>query len=815
MPHFINVILPIPLQRLFTYKITQAEVNFLEQGMRVVVPFGKSKLYTAIVFSIHKEAPTAYKAKEIYQILDKTPIITAQQFKHWQWLASYYMCTLGEVLRAALPSAFLLESETLIVQNSLFDEETILSDDEFLIFEALQHQSDLKIKDVSAIIQKKHVVSLIHSLLKKGLVELKESLYQKYKPKFEKYVKINKKYLDKNALNTFLNQLKNAPKQRELVLQFFTLSPKGNKSIVAKKLLEKAQSTAAVLKVLETKEFFDIFYEQIDRVQFVNDIVKAKTLSKSQNLALNDINESFKIKDVCLLHGVTSSGKTEIYVSLIQEVLKQDKQVLFLLPEIALTTQLISRLKAYFGSTLAVFHSKYSLNERVEVWQNLLENSDKGKIIIGARSAVLLPFSNLGLIVVDEEHESSYKQFDPAPRYHARDVAIVLAHIHKAKVILGSATPSVESYFNAQNNKYGLVALSERFGAGTLPNIELIDLKEKYKKKQMNGFFSDVLLEGIKNRLAENKQIILFQNRRGYAPIVTCTSCGVVPHCPNCDVSLTLHKIKNNLQCHYCGFHEPLENKCKACNNPTLSTQGFGTEQIVATLQDLLPNVPIGRMDFDTTRGKYAYQKIISDFERGDTKILVGTQMLAKGLDFSNVTLVGVLQADSMLNFPDFRAHERSFQLLQQVAGRSGRNASKGKVIIQTFNPFHKILQQVKAHAYFEMYAEQLNERCQHQYPPYLRMVKIILKHKNPTKLYKASDWLGKSLNLTFNNTVLGPTDPPIPRIRNLYAKTFLIKFSKNQQLKKSKLRLLKVKDSFMAIAEFRSVRFIIDVDNY
>ena len=816
MEFFINVILPIPLQRLFTYKITQAEAYFLQQGMRVVVPFGKSKLYTAIVFSIHNDAPTAYEAKDIYQILDAVPIITSKQLKHWQWMADYYLCTVGEVLRAALPSAFLLESETLIVQNNLFEEEDMsLTDDEFLVFEALQHQSELKIKDIVDIVQKKHVVSLIQNLLKKGVVELKEALYQKYKPKLEKYVKINPKFLNNDALNVFINDLKNAPKQRALVLQFFVLNPKGEKPLLAKKLLEKAQSTTVVLKSLESKEFFEVFYEQIDRVIFNNELVKTKILSASQKSALIQIKESFKIQDVCLLHGVTSSGKTEIYVSLIQEALKQDKQVLFLLPEIALTTQLISRLKAYFGNILAVFHSKYSLNERVEVWQNLLEKSDKAKIIIGARSAVLLPFSNLGLIIVDEEHENSYKQFEPSPRYHARDAAIVLANIHKAKVVLGSATPSIESYYNAQNNKYGLVELSERFGEGTLPNIELIDLKEKYKKKRMNGFFSDTLLEEIKSALALNNQIILFQNRRGFAPIVTCTSCGVVPHCPNCDVSLTYHKLKNTLQCHYCGYFEPLETKCKACHNPTLTTQGFGTEQIVASLEELLPNVPIGRMDFDTTRGKYAYQKIINDFEQGDTKILVGTQMLTKGLDFSNVTLVGVLQADSMLNFPDFRAHERSFQLLQQVAGRSGRSASKGKVIIQTFNPYHQILKQVKAHAYFEMYNEQLNERYQHHYPPYLRMVKIILKHKHAATLFKASDWLGKSLQMTFKNDVLGPSDPPIPRIRNLYAKTFLLKFSKNQQLKISKAQLLKVKDSFLAIAEFRSVRFIIDVDNY
>ena len=815
MELFIDVILPIPLQKLFTYKITDVEASQLTPGMRVVVPFGKSKLYTAIVENSHQLAPTAYQAKPIYQILDKSPIITKKQLQHWQWIAAYYCCTLGEVMRAALPSALLLESETLVVKNQLFNDESLLTDGEFLIFEALQHQAELKISDISNIIQRKTVVGFIQQMLNKGLIELKESLYQKYKPKLEKYVKLNPKYHNSNALNTFLNDLKKAPKQSTLILQFFALNPKGTKTLVANDLLTKAQSSVAVLNALHEKEFFEVFYEPVDRIQNSDETVGLKSLSKTQQVALNHLKRAFLKHDVCLLHGVTSSGKTELYVSLIQEALKQNKQVLFLLPEIALTTQLIIRLRAYFGTSLAVFHSKYSLNERVEVWQNLMGHTEKAQIIIGARSALLLPFSNLGLIIVDEEHENSYKQFEPAPRYHARDAAIVLASIHQAKVVLGSATPSIETYYNAQKNKYALVELSERFGDGLLPKIELINLKETYKKKQMNGFFSNQLLEEIKRALRNQNQIILFQNRRGYAPIMSCTSCGVVPHCPNCDVSLTFHKLKNSLQCHYCGYSEPLVTNCKACGNATLTTQGFGTEQIVAALQELLPEVPIGRMDFDTTRGKYSYQKIINDFQLGNTKILVGTQMLSKGLDFSNVTLVGVLQADSMLNFPDFRAHEHSFQLLQQVAGRSGRSASNGRVVIQTYNPFHQILKQVQAHAYLQMYQEQLSERKQHRYPPFVRLVKIILKHKNAHTLFNASEWLAKSFAITFKDEALGPSDPPIPRIRNLYAKTFLLKFPKNQQLENSKRALLIIKDRFLAISEFKSVRFIIDVDNY
>lgn len=813
MPHFVNVILPIPLQKLFTYKITQGEAEILQQGMRVVVPFGKTKLYTAIVANCHQNAPEGYEAKEVYQILDTSPIITKKQFKHWQWLANYYMCTLGEVLRAALPSTLLLESETLIVKNPSFEGESTLSDDAFLIFEALEHQKELKIKDVCVILQRKQVMGKIQGMLKKGLIELKEALYEQYKPKYEKYLKLSEVFKDKEALNNFLENLK-APKQRQLVLNYFAINPKNDKSLVVSKFLKKAQCSAAVLKALSDKGFFEIFYERIDRVQFKGELKKIATLSVAQNESFNSINNSFKSRDVCLLHGITSSGKTEIYMCLMAQALKANKQILFLLPEIALTTQLIYRLQTFFGDKLAVFHSKYSLNERVEVWQQLLYNNPKAQIIIGARSAVLLPFNNLGLIIVDEEQEASYKQFDPAPRYHARDAAIVLAQHHHAKVLLGSATPSLESYYNAAQQKFGIVNLNERFGDIKPPNIALIDLKEQYKKKKMQGIFSSYLLQAISDTLAKGEQVIIFQNRRGFAPIVTCNTCGTSPHCPNCDVSLTYHKLKHNLQCHYCGYYEAMPIQCKACGNATLDTRGFGTEQIANALQDLYPDVNIGRMDFDTTRGKYAYQKLINDFQEGNTKILVGTQMLAKGLDFSKVTLVGVMLADSMLNYPDFRAYERSFQLLQQVSGRAGRN-SQGKVFIQTYNPSHPILKQVCDHNYEAMYQEQIKERLQHKYPPYVRLIKIVLKHRDSHKLYRASLWLEKAFKVAFNENVLGPSDPPVSRIRNQYIKTFLIKISKKDNLSISKNKLQKVRNSFESIAEFRSVRFIIDVDNY
>jgi len=553
----------------------------------------------------------------------------------------------------------------------------------------------------------------------------------------------------------------------------------------------------------------------LSRILFDKETNVLKELSEEQNKALSEINTSFETNDVNLFHGITSSGKTEIYAHLIQKVLDSGKQVLYLLPEIALTTQIISRLQVFFGDKISVFHSKYSINERVEVWNNLLQKKEKAQIILGARSSVLLPFSNLGLIIVDEEHETSFKQFDPSPRYHARDAAIVLAKIHQTKVLLGSATPSVESFYNAQQKKYGYIKLDRRFGNVHLPEIELVDIKEKHRKKRMNGHFSDRLLKLIQEALENKEQVILFQNRRGFSPIVECTTCGVAPQCPNCDVSLTFHKYRNELRCHYCGYHRSLPKTCPACENPTLDTKGFGTEQIEIELQNLFPETKVGRMDLDTTRGKYGYQKIITSFQEHEIDILVGTQMLTKGLDFKNVSLVGVLNADNMLNFPDFRAHERSYQLMVQVSGRAGRAQKRGKVAIQTFNPYHQILQQVTTNSYSEMYKDQIDERHAFHYPPLIRLVKITLKHKDFTKVNNASEWLGKSLKNTFNENVLGPSSPAVSRIRNLHIKTLLIKLPKNRSIKQSKQVIQNIKNSFQSIGEFRSVRFIIDVDNY
>lgn len=782
--------------------------------MRVAVSFGKSKIYTALVFNIHQNAPALYEAKDIHQILDENPIITEQQLQHWQWISSYYKCSLGDVYRAALPSAFLLESETIIYKNDVFVDESTLTDNEFLIFEALQHQSQLTIHQVADILGKKKVLPVIDKLIEKKAIYIKEEIYETYKPKLVKYVKLASKYNSDNGLQELLETLSRAKKQREAVLGYFQLSA-AKKPIKAKDLEDKSGVSSAVLKALVDKEVFEFYQIKTDRINFEGETNQTKELNKFQEEAYQEIKKTFETQNTTLLHGITGSGKTEIYVKLIKEVIAEGKQVLFLLPEIALTTQIISRLQRYFGEFIAVFHSKYSMNERVEVWNNVLENKPKAQIILGARSSIFLPFSNLGLIVVDEEHETSYKQFEPSPRYNARDASVVLAHLHKAKVLLGSATPSLESYFNAQQNKYGFVELNRRFGNIQLPKIELIDIKEKHRKKLMTHHFSDRLLKMMQEALEEKEQIILFQNRRGFSPVVECTTCGVSPQCPNCDVSLTYHKFRRELKCHYCHYQRSMPYSCGACGSATLDTKGFGTEQIELELKELFPNHVVGRMDLDTTRGKYGYQKIIGAFEAQEIDILVGTQMLSKGLDFENVSLVGILNADSMLNFPDFRAHERAFQLMVQVSGRAGRSKKQGNVAIQTFNPYHQILQQVSTNNYTEMYKEQLQERWQFQYPPYYRLIKITLKHKDYTKVDNGINWLAKSLKNIFGEHVLGPTAPAVARIRNQYIKNLVIKIPPKQSIGRTKDELQKIKNTFEAIKDFRPIRFIVDVDSY
>ena len=825
--YFIDVILPIPLKQTFTYNVNKDEAYFLKPGMRVSVPFGKSKIYTAIVYGVHQEDPIGYETKSIDQILDETPIVTEQQLRHWEWMASYYMCTLGEVVRAALPSAFLLESETIIslVKNEVMDDNDF-SDAEFLLYEALQNQSSLHINDVRSILDQKNVMGVIQKLLDRDVVMVQEEVYDQYRPKLKRYIKLNSLYSEEEKLKELLDGLSRAPKQRQVLMTLFMLSKslsseassegRTEKNVDSVLLQKKSESTATVLRTLIDKGILEEYFIQKDRVSYEGEAASAiKKLSPAQDVALSEIKDSFKEKDMCLLHGVTSSGKTEIYVQLIEEVLSAGRQILYMLPEIALTTQLISRLQVYFGEKISVYHSKYSLNERVEVWNHVLESKPKAQIVIGARSSLFLPFQNLGLILIDEEHEPSFKQYNPAPRYHARDSAIVLANIHKAKVLLGSATPSLETYFNAVQGKYGLVLLKERFGNVSMPDIELIDIRDKTKRKLMTGHFSDRLLEEIKESLEQGEQVILFQNRRGYSPVIECTTCGNAPQCPNCDVSLTYHQFKNELRCHYCGYHMAMLIACMACGSDTLDNKGFGTEQIENELKELFPERSVARMDQDTTKGKHAYAKLIERMELQEIDILVGTQMLAKGLDFRNVSLVGVMNADNLLNFPDFRAHERSYQLLQQVSGRAGRTEKQGKVIIQSYNPYHQILKQVSMNDYESMYAEQSEERYQYKYPPYYRTIKLTFKHRNFLTMQKASVWFGEVLQIQLKENVLGPVSPPVARIRNEFISNILVKIPKKQSLPKTKEFIQKVQQRFYALKEFARVKVTIDVDHY
>lgn len=814
---FIDVILPLSLERNFTYAITKAEVDFIKKGVRVAVPFGKNKVYTGIVYNIHHNAPTAYEAKSIHSILDEFPVINPFQFKLWEWMSSYYLCSMGEIMRAAMPNAFLLESETIISLNPSAKFETnALKDDEYLVIEALQQQTSLKVDEINAIIDRKNSFPVLKRLLNHKVIALEQELTEKYKPKLIRCVRLHPNYQHENALQELIEALKNASKQRNIVLSYFNLATH-TKQIKVADLKIKSNATSTQIKLLIDKEVFEEYHYQTDRIQFQDSEDNASiTLNSYQKTALEDIENLFETQNIVLLHGVTSSGKTEIYVKKIESILAEGKQALYLVPEIALTSQLVQRLQKYFGNQIAVYHSRYSQNERVEVWNHVLNQSENARVVIGARSSVFLPFNNLGLIIVDEEHEQSYKQFDPSPRYHARDTAIVLAALFKAKTLLGSATPSIESFHNATKiKKYGYVALNKRFNNVLMPEIELVDLTDKYKRKRMTGHFSDRLITEIKEALETDSQVILFQNRRGYSPVVSCNTCGHTPECPNCDVSLTYHKYKNQLRCHYCSHTMAMQQFCGACGGVEIDSKGFGTEQIQQEIELLFPEAKVARMDLDTTRGKYSYDRIISSFENKEVDILVGTQMVTKGLDFRHVKLVGVLNADQLINFPDFRAHERSFQLLQQVAGRAGRTDTRGKVVVQTYNPYHTILQQVSINDYESMFVEQLEDRRIYKYPPFCRIIKLTIKHKDYNKVNEGSDWLAIRLRHVFKDNVLGPEFPVVSRIRNQYHKNILLKIPQNQSLVKTKSVLQKIKMSFSSTKDYRAARLLINVDNY
>ena len=644
------------------------------------------------------------------------------------------------------------------------------------------------------------------------LIRIDEYLVEKFVPKVQKKVTLHESF-DDQKLSDYLSKLNNAPKQKELLLHYFTLKP-NVESVLVKDLLEVSKASSASLKALVSKNILSVYEEEVARVNFnKDDHGKKVVLSDLQQKCFEEIQTSFKAKNTCLLHGVTSSGKTEIYIELIKEEFKQNKQVFLLVPELSLSTQVIERFKSFFGNNLVVYNSRYSNNERVEAYNKVLKNENTPQLIVGLRSSVFLPFTNLGLIIIDEEHDASYKQFDPSPRFNARDAGVVLGKLHNTKVVLGSATPSVESFNNAVTGKYALVELKKRFNNVLLPDIELIDLQKKYKKKLMQGHFSDRLIEEIKETLMQNKQVILFQNKRGYATFQSCNSCGTIPQCTQCDVSLTYHKHLKQLRCHYCGYQIAEQLSCNACGSHEISTKGLGTEQVELEFKSIFPEVSVVRMDQDTTRGKHGYEKIIHLFGTNQVQVLIGTQMIAKGLDFDNVGLVGVINADGLLFNSDYKAQEKTYQIVTQVAGRAGRAKFRGKVLIQTFNPLHQIYQQLSIYDYHSMFKDQMNDRKQYQYPPFNKLIKLTVKHRDYNKVNEASDWLATSLNNNFKNKVLGPEYPAVSRIRNQYNKNILIKIDKDIRLNYSKKIIFNILNTLESIKQFSGVKVNINVD--
>lgn len=812
---FADVILPLSLPNLFTYRVPQTMNEFVRPGMRVVVQFGKSKLFAAIVRNVHQTAPN-YTAKYIDSVLDAEPVVTEKQLEFWDWIASYYLCSRGEVLLAALPSGLRLSSETRIVLNPSWQgERADLDDEAFSLCEALDVRETLTLEDISAIIGKKTVYPVIRKLLDIGVVLVYEELQQRYQPKFETFIRLSEEYDNEEKLKEIFDKLeKKAFKQLEILMSFIRLSDrysKEKKPVKKSALLKAADADAGALNSLLKKNVLVAEDFEVSRLNLKEGSKSAPVLSAHQEKAMADIRSSFESGDICLLHGVTSSGKTEVYIRLISEQIEAGKQVLYLLPEIALTTQLIVRLQKHFGEKVLIYHSRFNENERVEVWKEVLKGNPV--VVIGARSSVFLPFVKPGLIVIDEEHDSSFKQQEPSPRYNARESAIWLSKLHGAKVLLGSATPSVESYHHAQHKRYGFASLHERFGGSVLPQITVVDIKEAAKKKLMQSHFSPLLIEKIQAALDAKEQVILFQNRRGFAPSVECQSCGHIPHCIRCDVSLTYHKNSNQLRCHYCGYTANPPSQCEACGSTELKMKGFGTEKIEEELSLIFPKAKIARMDLDTTRGKYSLQQLVNEFESHRIDILVGTQMVTKGLDFGNVSLVGILQADQLMNYPDFRAAERSYQLMAQVSGRAGRREKQGEVIIQTFNPNHQVIQNVIANDYLAMYHHELAERMQFHYPPFHRLIRLTVKGRDHLLLDNGAQYLADRLREHFGARVLGPEFPPVGKVRDEYLKNIMIKMEREANSTKMKEVISKLILDFRVHADFKKLRLVTDVD--
>ncbi len=822
--YFVDILLPIPVHNLFTYRVPLEFNEEIQKGIRVVVPFGKKKLLTGLIVKIHNTAPADYQAKYLLHILDQLPIVTERQFRFWQWISDYYLAPIGDVMNAALPSNFKLASETKIDFHPSFEgfpslDTTSLDESSKSILEIIENNPSLDLKSISEISGIVHIQPYINRLIAKKILITSEELKDRYSPKTMAYINFNTQHIQKeedlNDCILSLEKSKQNHKQVQVLVEILKRKIDLGDFLVPipkKELLEGSSESS--IKTLIEKHILVQEYYQVDRIQGKKESKKISVLSAHQKKALEEIKTCLAQGTPCLFHGVTGSGKTEVYVELIQEYLDQGKQILYLLPEIALTTQLIQRLSSYFGEQVGVYHSRFNQNERIEVWNKVLDNDvENHRIILGARSSVFLPFQNLGLILVDEEHESSFKQYDPSPRYNGRDCAVVLSKIHKCPIVLGTATPSLESYYNAKSGKYGLVELSERYAGMRMPEILISDLKKEKRNKTMHGHIGSMLLELMEEELKQENQIILFQNRRGYNPQWSCEICNWTPKCENCDVSLTYHKFQNNLKCHYCSYVTAPHGSCPSCGSNRLKMLGFGTEKIEDELALMLKNNSIKRLDLDTTRNKNAYRDIIQDFESGEIQILVGTQMISKGLDFDNVSVVGILDADMLMNRPDFRAFERSFQMISQVAGRSGRKNKRGKVIIQTGNPDHWLLEYIIQHDYQGFYKQEIIEREKFAYPPFYKLIRLTLKHKEIELLDMGAHSLSSQLKRIFKERVLGPEYPLIKKIQNKYLKEILIKFERTieeQQIK----RLIKEQiNTFYSSSTFKPIQISIDVD--
>ncbi|MDG5799451.1 primosomal protein N' [Marinilabiliaceae bacterium ANBcel2] len=814
---FADIVLPVPLPKLFTYYIP-GFVEKLEPGMRVVVSFGKKKLLSGVVCELHNLEPQGYKVKPIIELLDEAPVVTLNQLWLWSWISEYYQCTYGEVYKAALPAGLKLESEARVTLADSFNCNIELSQKEMSIINCFDNSNKaLTVDEINRSANLSSSYNIIKTLVSKGVLLVNEKLRRAVKPKEAIFYYLNSDYYLQDKLQNLFGELEKAPKQLELLMDFISKAGGFNCVIKGETVArDKLKDKGTALNTLVKKE---ILIKELRRVKsltdsapFHTDLEEKKELSNAQNIALQKIRDNFLNKKSVLLHGVTSSGKTEIYIHLIEEQLAKGFQVLYLLPEIALTTQITSRLKAHFGNLLGIYHSKFNDRERIDVWNNLL-NNEGYKIIIGVRSSLFLPFSNLGLIIVDEEHEPSFKQFDPAPRYNARDVALVLGKRFGADILLGTATPSVESYYNALTGKFSKVELTTRFEGIQLPRIEVVNLREAYRKKQMNSHFSPLLLQYMKKAVEEGEQVILFQNRRGFSPYLECRLCAWVAGCKHCDVSLTFHKNVNQLVCHYCGYTVNLLNSCQACGSPLVELKGFGTQKVEEEIQELFPGIGVARLDYDTTRSKSGYEKILGSFESGETQILVGTQMVSKGLDFDRVSIVGILNADAMFNKPDFRAFERSYQMIAQVSGRAGRKYKQGIVVLQTSDPEHPVIHYVVNDNPDSFYRIQLAERKEFKYPPFYRLINIIIKHKREDVARNASNKLTALLSKVFGDRVLGPQEPPVNRVQDFHLQRVLIKIERRASAVKSKDYINNCIKEVLIVEQYKYVNIQIDVD--